>query len=910
MKRHDRNSLQQYLPEPLPSSSIQSLSSLPLSTGSPLPLSPVQLTLVDIWKEILSLQHVGIHDNFFTLGGNSISSILVVARLQEAGLHLSPDQIFQKRTIAELAPLVTEARGTGEQGIVTGTLPLTPIQRWFFETWEPLAHHFNQAVMLEVLEDIEVVVLEKALQKVLEHHDALRLRFERTEAGWRQENAGTGKPIGLKYVNVSGLIQAAQTEAIAKVAEEEHESFDLTEGQLLRAVLIHRGQGRTGRLLLVIHHLGVDGLSWRILIEDLEKAYKHLKGGSEAAPGTKTTSFKTWAERLELYAGTQAVEEQFPYWEKQGQEEVGSLPVDMKGRANTVASEGQVTVRLEEEETRALLQEVPRAYGTRVEEVLLAALAAAIRRWTGLDRISVELEGHGREELLEDVDLSRTVGWFTALYPVVLDLGKAERPEDTLRAVNDRLNGVPMKGLGYGLLRYLGRDEIVEKLEGLSSPEVLFNYLGEFDASVSRLSVFRPTREETGPARSRRGLRSHLLEVNGLVFNWRLELTWNYSQNLHERATIERLAQDFIAEVRNFIGHRKTAIVPRDTPNESLPMRLEQIAHGLLHDQQMLGMALLVELADRRRFPVAQGSSDPAGTLYTQTTRVVIGSLTKMFTAVAVLQLIEDGKLSLESPVNAWLPGPLKGKAITVRDLLAHTSGLPDYLSRLTELDATQPWSPHSLVELVEHAPSVPPGHYSNTNYIVLGLILETLTGHTWEEEITQRIIQPLGLSRTTPLTTAFPPESFAGAWERGEKGWEDIRHAWHPSFGWAAGGMISTTEDLVTFGRALFGGALFKSPASLASMRSYTLSSTPHVADGVEHEVGVCLHRFRVAGLTLEGHLGVRPGYSAILLHDPETQAIVAATANTHGALIAFAGVKAFDAVRRATSSPHPRSE
>ncbi len=867
------------------------------------PLSPVQLTLAGIWKELLSLQQVGIHDNFFALGGNSILSILVIARLQEAGLSLRAEQIFQKPTIAELAPLVTGARNSEEQGVVTGVVPLTPIQRWFFETCEQQAHHFNQAVMLEVTEGVEGAALEKAIQKLLEHHDALRLRFSPAGNGWKQESAGAGSPFELKQVDVSGLAHAEQAAVISQVAEEIQQSLELAEGQLLRAALFHRGQGRTGRLLLVIHHLGVDGVSWRTLLEDLEKAYRQLKNGDEAALGAKTTSFKTWAERLEPYARTQAVEEQLPYWEMQGKEHLGRLPVDKEGTSNTVASEDHVTVRLEEEETRALLQEVPGAYQARSDEVLLAALAAAMERWTGQGRLRVDLEGHGREELFEDVDLSRTVGWFTALYPVVLDLAGAETPEDRLQAVSAHLKRVPMKGLGYGLLRYSGRDEVVKRLKELPPAEVVFNYLGQFDASASKPPLFRPTKEETGPARSRQGLRSHLLEVNGLVFNWQLELTWSFSKNLHERATIERLAQDFMSELRSFIRRRKVATGNGHTPAGLLPARLERIAQLTLHDQQMLGMALLVELEDGRRFQVAQGTSNPTGTPYAQTTRVVVGSLTKMFTAVAVLQCIEEGRLSLEDTVEAWLPWSVRAKAITVRDLLAHTSGLPDYLGLLTARDgANKPWAPRALVELVEHEPSVPRGHYSNTNYVVLGLIVEALTGHTWEEEISRRIIQPLGLSHTLPFTEA-PPEELAGAWRRSTGGWEDIRQVWHPSCGWAAGGMSSTTEELVTFGRALFSGALFRNPASLAAMRSYGVRGTPRMAGDVEHELGLCLHLFRVSGLTLEGHLGVRPGYTAALLHDPETRAIVAVTANTHGALTAFAGVKALEAVRRATS-------
>ncbi|HEX5750368.1 MAG TPA: condensation domain-containing protein, partial [Archangium sp.] len=857
-------------------------------------LTDLHHSLIHVWKEVLAIEHVGIHDNFFSLGGNSLSTILVLARLQEMGLSLTPEQIFQKPTIAGLVPLVTRACEVGAQEPVSGELPLTPIQRWFLESWEPQAHHFNQAVMLDVREELKPELLEKALRVLVEHHDALRLRLTRDGADWRQENAAPTGKSPLRTVDLSGLEPGAQAEAMANVAEEVQGGFELAEGHLLKAALFHRGPGRTGRLLLVIHHLGVDGVSWRTLFEDLEKVYGQLERGEAAAPGTKTTSFKAWAERLEAYAKTPQVQAQLGYWEEQGREPVAGLPVDKAGGVNTVASEDRVSVRLEEEETRALLQEVPGAYGARLDEVLLAALAETLGRWTGQARVRVELEGHGREALFEEVDLSRTVGWFTALYPVVLDAGR-EGAGEGLRAVKERLRQVPMKGLGYGLLRYSGGDEAVRRMKALPRAEVVFNYLGQFDPPLAKELVFRPTWEETGPVRDARGTRPHLLEVNGLVFGRRLELTWSYSQHLHERATIERVAQDFMSSLRKLIANRKR--------EHLLPARLGELVHDTLREQRMMGMALLVELDGGRRVQVAEGTSDPSGTPYTPTTRIGIGSLTKLFTAVLILQLVEEDRVSLDSTVDPWLPWLHGGEAITVRDLLAHTSGLPDYLPLLPERGGLDtPWAPRALVELVAHEPPVPRGHYSNTNSIVLGLLIEALTGRTWEEALSQRILQPLGLSRTGPLSRE---EGLVGAWKRSTDGWEDLRHAWHPSIGWAAGGMCSTAEELAVFGRALFSGALFKHPATLEAMRTYAVHGDPERTGGVEHEQGLCIHLFHVQGLDVEGHLGTRPGYSAALLYDARTRALAVATANTHGALTAFAGVKALDAVRRAAPRP-----
>jgi amino acid adenylation domain-containing protein/non-ribosomal peptide synthase protein (TIGR01720 family) len=227
------------------------------------------------------------------------------------------------------------------------------------------------------------------------------------------------------------------------------------------------------------------------------------------------------------------------------------------------------------EETRALLREVPAAYRARIDDVLLTALAQALAGWTGEQRHLVELEGHGREELFEDVDLSRTVGWFTSVVPVLLE-PSASSPGAALRAVRDGLRQMPNRGIGYGLLRHLGREETVRELRALPRAQVLFNYLGQLDATAASSPLFGMARESSGSSVSTRGTRSHLLEVNGLVIEERLRLSWTYSENVHEQATIEALARSFLAALRTLISERGTPDALRYTPSDFPLARLEQ----------------------------------------------------------------------------------------------------------------------------------------------------------------------------------------------------------------------------------------------------------------------------------------------------------------------------------------------
>ncbi|NPC79102.1 amino acid adenylation domain-containing protein, partial [Pyxidicoccus fallax] len=531
------------------------------------PTTHAEKTLAALWAQVLGVERVGLHDNFFELGGDSILGIQIVSRAKAAGLALEPAQLFEKQTLAELAAAAGEAKtGTAEQGAVTGPVPLTPMQRIFFDEWAlPEPHHYNLGAVLEVRRPVDAGLLEQALRALVAQHDALRLRFTRTADGWTQECAPVPDRVQVRRVDLSSVPEAEQGAALEAAGAEVHRSLDLGEGLLLRAALFDRGMGRTGRLLLAVHHLAVDGVSLRPLLEDLETAYTQLERGVPLALPAKTTSFKSWAERLVEHARSESLARELPLWKAAS--DIPALPVELAGGEDTPGSEALVTVTLGEAETRTLLGEVPTAYRARVDEVLLAAVARAIAHWTGGNKVRLELEGHGREALFADVDLSRTVGWFTSTFPLEVELPAGGSSGDGLRALRDARRKLPANGVGYGLLRYL-REDTAGALRAAPRAEVGFNYLGQLDAAARGSERFALTEEPSGAWHGPGGRRPHRIEVNAVVSDGRLRVVWAYSQNLHTRATIESVAHRFLAALRELVEGRSTPDAARRSPGD------------------------------------------------------------------------------------------------------------------------------------------------------------------------------------------------------------------------------------------------------------------------------------------------------------------------------------------------------
>ncbi|MGI8500285.1 MAG: amino acid adenylation domain-containing protein [Hassallia sp.] len=546
------------------------------------PRTSTEQVLADIWAQILGLERVGINDNFFELGGDSILSTQIIAKANQAGLQLSFRQLFTHQTIAELAAVTgITPTSSAEQGVIVGQVPLTPIQHWFFEQNLPAAHHWNQAVLLE-LGQIDPELIQKAWQHLLIHHDALRLRFLAEESNWQQQIVPPDGKIPFSQVDLSTLTATEQTQAISATASELQASLNLYT-TLVRIALFNLGEKQPSRLLIVMHHLVVDGVSWRILLEDLQTAYQQLSRGENVNFPTKTTSYKQWAEQLREYAQSNVLYKELEYWLAIGKKQVAQLPVDYLEKANIEASSCNVSIALSQEETRVLLQEVPKVYNTRINDVLLTALIKAFSGWTGRSELLIDLEGHGREDIFEGVNLSRTVGWFTSIFPVLLSLSADASLGEVLKSIKEQLRAIPKQGIGYGVLRYLSdRQEIIEQMRSLPQAEISFNYFGQFDQVLPEkpgvTQELRLTQDFPGLSRSPQALRRHLLDINGFVAGGQLRLEWTYSQNIYKRVTVENLAQSYLEQVRSLLAHCQSFNARSFTPSDFPKAKLSQKA--------------------------------------------------------------------------------------------------------------------------------------------------------------------------------------------------------------------------------------------------------------------------------------------------------------------------------------------
>ncbi|MFT3764372.1 MAG: condensation domain-containing protein [Minicystis sp.] len=550
------------------------------------PETPAEAELARIWAALLRVPRVGRDDNFFELGGDSIIGIQVVARAAQAGIRIVPRQIFQHPTVAALAAeAVTTGAIAAEQGPVTGDVIATPIQRWWLDQDVADRSHYNQAFFFEVRERLDGAILTEVVAALLAHHDALRMRLD----GTRVFIAPPGEPAPVWIKDLASVPADDRRAAIESLAAEAQRSLSLESGPIVRVVSFDLGADVPGRLLVVIHHLAVDGISWRVLLEDLWTAYWQRRRGEPIHLPPKTTSFQRWAELLHAHAASEAVQSERAHWIAPARREAARLPVDLRRGDNTEATVRRVTLSLSAEETESLIRRVPEVYRTQINDVLLTALAQALAPWTGSPVLLVDLEGHGREDRFPDVDLTRTAGWFTTLFPVLLELAADAGVGESLKAVKEQIRAVPGRGLGYGLLRWVSADpEVV----AMPRAEVVFNYLGQFDHRGAPVTVDReassdmpsvvPARESPGPSRSPNARRAHLLEVNASISDGRLDVAWSYSESVYRRRTVEALAEAYMDALRALIAHCLSPEAGGATPSDFDKADLHQDAIDML----------------------------------------------------------------------------------------------------------------------------------------------------------------------------------------------------------------------------------------------------------------------------------------------------------------------------------------
>ena len=537
--------------------------------------TPTTTILTTIWHQLLHTPtppHP--HDNFFHLGGDSILGMQIAARANQAGIPLRPRDLFRHPTIAELAELFDAAPLRHDTDAVTaderpGPVPLTPIQHWYFAQERLSAAFYNQALTIGVEEPVDEAALRSALLWLLARHDALRLRFAHEGPDWRATVTDVPEATGLVTVlDLRKLPQETARAAMLRAATAAHASFDLATGPLIHAVLGRHGE--TGnRLLLVAHHLVVDAVSWRLLIEDLRAAYDGYRVGTPPARARTSASYAQWARRLSEHARSAEMGAQLPYWLAAADGAPGTLPADDPGAgAGEVGTTRTVERVLGPAPTRRLLRTGATPARTQSVEVLLGALALVLDEWTGRDSTLIHLEGHGRESAWPELDVSATVGWFTSIYPLRLDGGP---PRAALLAAKQRLRAVPDGGIGYHLLRYQrAGDEAAARLASLPEPELLFNYLGQFSSSSSEEDRWRLVSEPTGEPQDGREQRRYALEVSVAATDEGLHVRWTFNPRRHRPETIDGLADRFLRAVEELVevvaDPHAVLLVPDDFP--------------------------------------------------------------------------------------------------------------------------------------------------------------------------------------------------------------------------------------------------------------------------------------------------------------------------------------------------------
>ncbi|MBN9384575.1 MAG: amino acid adenylation domain-containing protein [Chitinophagaceae bacterium] len=536
------------------------------------PRNQLESIMVEVWQSLLGVQHIGIHDNFFLVGGDSIITIQICSRVRRDGYILRPRDIFLHQTIAQLSAMLT-VRGEAppfraEQGMLEGFSGLLPIQQWWLgmDPAPSVISHFNQSVLCCIDKSIGPDELSRAMALLVARHDALRNVYTCTSSGWLQHYGS--KPTDISVFDLSDQGAEQLPAAITARASMCQAALDIGKGILVKAALMKTPLfERDNRWLLVIHHLAVDGVSWRILMEDLEMMLRAIRDGSRLEDGSKTSSCRDWRRVLEEYGNSRRLLSQCDYWQSVvcgGK--VLRTDMEYSGECR-VKDMDMVTVLLPEDRTSLLLKEAQFAYHTEMNDLLLAALARTLSEWSGESDVLVGLEGHGREEEMgEGVNLTRTVGWLTSLYPVLLETAEGLSFESLIKRTKEGLRSVPDKGLGYGVLKYIVQHEA---LAGKEPWEILFNYLGQLDKGEKGDDLFSRCPESPGCEVDGGHMALWKLSVNCWILGGELRMQWAYSGKHFHHVTVQGLADAYICHLDELIAHctepdRKKVFTPAD----------------------------------------------------------------------------------------------------------------------------------------------------------------------------------------------------------------------------------------------------------------------------------------------------------------------------------------------------------
>lgn len=564
--KYERNQILQYLKKSLPYYMVPSvlveLPAIPLTGNGKVdkralpvpdladqmenvylaPTNEAEKLVAGIWKELLGAERVGITDNFYELGGDSIKALQVSARLYKAGFKIAVKDILLHQNIAAIVANMRTAIRIADQAPVSGEIPLNAIQKAFFSWKLQEAHHFNQAVLLHCTDGMSPALLERMLAFLQQHHDMLRAYFESDSDTIQQYCAALDHPVPFRQVDLRS--EAKPFRALEQVANEVQGSLDLSK-QLWAAVYFQLDS--SARLLIVLHHLIVDGVSWRILMEDLSTLYFQNQRGDNFDLYLKTDSFKVWSEALQDFAHSEQLLSQKSYWNQIESQELPMIEREMETTDNFSEAEERVTFTLNEEDTSRLLSSNRQTGQAEVNAILLSTFAKALYQTFDLPGQSLLLEGHGREDIFDSVEVSRTIGWFTSFFPFVATFDPQRSWEENIASTQEKLLAIPDKGVGYSILKYLSSpDELLETQED-RSPRISFNYLGQVGGNTDQATAFKIAPESVGETIGSLNERIYDLDVIGLIEDGQLRMGVIFNPHHFYPQTIQKLVNNYRA---------------------------------------------------------------------------------------------------------------------------------------------------------------------------------------------------------------------------------------------------------------------------------------------------------------------------------------------------------------------------
>ncbi|HJK87964.1 MAG TPA: condensation domain-containing protein, partial [Candidatus Megaira endosymbiont of Mesostigma viride] len=515
------------------------------------PRDEVEAKLCKIWAEVLGLERVGIYDNFFEIGGDSILSIQITHKARADKLYFKVKDIFDRLTVANLSQIVNTnifLHIKTPYMRIEGCVKLLPIQHWFFERNFTNLNHFNLSVFLELNKDIDFEIFQQALDIIVDYHDILKVHFvKNTNSSWKQvylnniNRSVKWKTVDLHIEEDLDLIKEIKYHAI--IAQK---SLNIENGDLIQGVFFNCLLNKRNYFFWVIHHLVVDAISWSIILEDLNTAYNDLLFKRNLSLPVKTHSYQQWSNALYEYSQSPMLNTERAYW-MNIINQFSLLPVDKNSGVLSIAGMNTINKELDENETLNLLKKVS-MYKSEFKNLLLTALVLAFGDWKGSYKLSLFLEAHGREDTI-GLDVSRTVGWFTTLFPINLKLSNPQNISLSINQITEILKNIPNKGIGYGVLRYL-----VPNSQNLS-PEIdknilIFNYLGQWDKSYAKSNNFHLSNEDVALNIDNNNQSYSLIKLNIAIINGRLTIYWGYSRKHYLKDTMEKLVYDFLENLK------------------------------------------------------------------------------------------------------------------------------------------------------------------------------------------------------------------------------------------------------------------------------------------------------------------------------------------------------------------------